>query len=250
MMPQDEALSWLSLQTRMKRLISIVFLLFTLQLSAQEKIFRSVAMSDEQLLISLFTDYWEGTPEDVDQRLVNPGLSVYLLYDRPLGLSNFSIAFGLGWVQHNFHSNAYPVRDVLLGGGSTYFYLVPGRVGLKTIEYTRNKVSLGYLSLPLEFRYRSRSDLKFKFSIGATASLLGTSYIKYRGNDFWGNPDELVRLKRYRIPNIAPFVYSVQSRIGVRQWGFQVMYQIPSSFRKGLGPELRPLSFGLTYNPA
>lgn len=233
----------------MKRLWFLTLLLCALSASAQEKRFPSVAMSDEQLIFGIFLDNWLGLPEYVDGRLINQGYSIQLLYDQPLGLSNFSLAFGLGWRQHNLFSDAYPVKDLLLSEGRTQFYLVPGYVGTESIEYSLNKMALNYVELPVEFRYRSRSDLKFKLTLGGTAALLASSYIKYKGDDFWSNPVDVVKIKRFGIPNAALFVYAANLRIGVRQWGFNVNYQFPSVFKKDMGPDLVPVSFGLTFNP-
>lgn len=238
----------------MKRNIHIAFLVLSMitsiRLEAQEMKHRSVALSDEQLVFSLFSDVWSGLPEEVEQDLINRGFSIQLFYDRPFSTSNFSMAFGLGWKQHNLYSNAYPVKDRLFGDGQTVFYTVPTRVGTKVIEYTLNKMSLGYLDIPVEFRYRSRSNLKFKASLGISGSVLLTSFTKYIGSDFRGNPDETVKWKRYQLPNVSPYTYTAIFRFGVRQWGFSASYQIPSVFRSGMGPDIRPLSFGLTYNPA
>lgn len=233
----------------MKRAIILLLLLAGIGLSAQEPSYPSVAMSDEQLVFSFYSDVWKGLPDDVEPDLINRGYSIHLFFDIPISTSSFSLAIGAGWQQHNLYSNAYPARDNLISQGRTQFYLVPTMVGTNAIEYSLNRMSLGYLSMPLEFRYRSRSELKFKLSIGFTGGMLLSGFMKYKGSDYMANPEETVKWKRYGIPNALPYTYGVSFRIGIRQWGLQYHYQLPSVFITDKGPDVRPVSVGLTYHP-
>jgi hypothetical protein len=126
---------------------------------------------------------------------------------------------------------------------STVFYKVPD-----SINFRRTKFTLGYFDIPLELRYKSKSDVRFAF--GFKFGILMTSFTKYKGDDFSPNDiNKLVIYKKTRIPNVARFRYGLSLRFGYKWlnvWGY---YQLSDVFEKGKGPEMYPVSVGISLMP-
>jgi hypothetical protein len=264
----------------MKRILFIVLsLLFAVQVFAQKdadekKTKRSgpLARLDQadRIMVDVFTDIWmnklPGDSMHVDA--INRGANAYFMRDVPIGKSNFSFAVGAGIGCHNLYSNAVPVRETSVDSsvaslyvytGNTIFSKLPSAIGTQEIKVKNNKLSLVYVDVPIEFRFRTKNEgQKFKFAIGFKIGYLLSSHTKYHGNDIhynnatgdWGlNSDKDLKIKTYKVPNIETYRMGPTLRVG---WGWvnvSAYYSLTKLFKKGKGPDMYPLSIGLTITP-
>jgi hypothetical protein len=77
-----------------------------------------------------------------------------------------------------------------------------------------------------------------------------TAFTKYKGDDYLPNDNnKLVIYKKVRIPNVSKFRYGVSLRLGYKWLNFWGYYQLSSVFDKGKGPEMYPISIGVSLMP-
>jgi hypothetical protein len=264
----------------MKRILLIIFSLFIAvqvfgQKDADEKTTKKskpLARLDQadRIMVDVFTDIWMNKPDDsvMSLKSINRGCNAYLMRDIPIGKSNFSFAIGAGISCHNVYSDAVPFRGTVTDAtqpsgysfvDSTVFAKLPSTIGSTEIKYKNNKLALVYVDVPIEFRFRTKNEgQKFKCAIGFKIGYKLESHTKYHGNDIrydyatrnWVlNSDNDLKIKTSRVPNIEAYRLGPTIRIG---WGYvnvSAFYSLTNLFKKGKGPEMYPLSVGLTITP-
>ena len=221
----------------MKKILIIVFGLIAFNSFSQE-------LSEEtkrkfSFGVDVFTDIWQDLPQTIEPATINQGVNIFGSYNYILNNGNFSLSPGIGLSYHNLNNKSLTmtIED------STIFYPVPD-----SINFRRTKFTLGYFDIPIELRYKSKGDVRFAF--GFKFGILMTSFTKYKGDDFEPNDiNKLVIYKKVRIPNVSRFRYGLSLRLGYKWlnvWGF---YQLSSVFEKGKGPDMYPISVGISLMP-
>ena len=226
----------------MKKIIFLFILsLFTLQGFSQD--IDESTRKKFSIVFDLFTDIWAKVPDNVDVRVINQGVNVLGLYDYRINQSDFSFAFGAGLGSHNFYSDAFAEVD---SAGNSHLFkistLYPGT------DYKRNKISFSYIDIPLEFRYRTKSE--FRASLGFKFGFLVNTHTKYIGDDYifnTGNKDFQVKFKD--VPNIEKVRYGFSARFGWKFINVTGFYSLSGLFKKGQGPDLYPISVGISLMP-
>ena len=195
----------------------------------------------------IFTDLWQVqntspyVPSTFDTRTVNQGAAAFFMYNFLFGESLSAFSVGLAIRNHNLYSNsiiedikadtiAYSlVADYLSGGG----------------DYRRSKVNLTYLDLPLELKLRSQSG--FKLVVGFKVGYLIDSKQKYVGD----RPGDYksVKEKEKKINRLEKWSYGVTLRVGYKWITVYSYYQFSKLFQQGVGPEIFPVSLGITIAP-
>ena len=207
--------------------------------------------------MDIFSDIWMNLPSDTTMKpkQINRGVNIAYMRDFPFGRSNFSLGLGVGISCHNLYSNGQPGREFTYDSngtiqytGKTVFFKIPSKVGNEEIDVKNNKLTTVFAEIPLEFRYRTRNN-QFKLYIGGKFGMLLSSYNKYHGDDFRNDPANTIRIKEYKVYNIETYHYGLTLRIGwkyVQAYGY---YSLSHLFKKGKGPEMYPISVGLTFTP-
>lgn len=223
-----------------KYTLIIAAVCFTLSLHAQAASSDSIpfipkkkSASDEKLIIDINLDNWLNIPDSIKTKTFRSrGMNLYFMKDMPFGASPFSFGIGLGISSHNVHSNA----AVTYSGDTTFLSPVSS-----SISYDLNKLSINYLDIPLELRFRTKGNTKFKWALGFKAGYLINSHTKYR--------DKEGKIKVYDIDNLMKYRYGVSTRIGIGQINLTGFYSLSPLFTGGMGPDVIPYSFGisLTY---
>ena len=213
----------------------------------------------DRVVVDLFSDIWMGAPTDsMKVKQINRGLNAYFMFEFPFGTSNFSFAPGIGIGCSNLYSNAMPVKSFkfdTLGAkvydGTTVFTHIPAKSpdGKQDIKVKNNKFTQIYLDIPLEFRYRTKNSA-FKFYLGGKIGLMLSNHNKYNGDNFNENsPSGTIRYKEYKIANVSAYRYGATVRIGwkwVQVFGY---YSLSKLFKKDKGPDMYPISIGITVSP-
>lgn len=225
----------------MKR-ISSGILLFVLLLGSSVVKAQSLsesAMKKVTIGLDVFTDLWFNTPPSVDVRTINTSANTYLTYNFAVGKSkNLTFGIGLGVGNHNMYSNNGHIEDTK---ADTILY-VPVDPAL---TMKRSKLSVSYLEVPLELRFKGKSG--FKLSVGFKLGYLIDSKEKYVGNTTAKGPIQVI--KRKRISQLNTFSYSPTFRVGYKSFNLFFSYGLGPVFRVDHGPQLHPMSLGITLTP-
>jgi hypothetical protein len=187
--------------------------------------------------IGMFTDIWQNMPAGTKTRTINQGFHAYVLYGVPFGKSNFGVGIGLGISVHNMYGNF----TVTGKNDTTRFTVIPD-----SLSYKRSKMTLPYLELPIEFNFSTKK--KFAIGIGFKLGYLLPAFTKYVGDNPLP-PHEELRMKLRNLKNLENFAYGPYLRIGYKWFHFYGYYQMSDVFKKGLGPNVYPITLGFLLRP-
>lgn len=219
----------------MKKLLIVLFsLLFVSNIFSQ--VISESTKKKFSIGVDLFSDIWFDVPDNISQRTINKGFDIFGMYNNQFGKSNFSFAIGAGLGTHNFFSNS-KIEDVR--SDSIVFITIPD-----SVSYKKSKISVTYLDLPIEFRFKTKG--KFKMSLGFKAGYLINSNAKYKGNIA---NDLKVKEKRKDIKNLETFRYGATFRIGLGGFSLYGYYSLSKLFKKDQSNEMYPVSVGITFMP-
>lgn len=194
-------------------------------------------------------DIWQGVEHDVIPDWRQFGFSLHLLNDIPLGTTNFAFAFGSGLSTHNFHSNAFVAYD---SSDRIHYLPIPEQVfnfsdsTLKKIQYKNNKHNFVYYDALAELRFRTKSSRTFKFYAGFLLGILIHEHTKYVGDDYLSLTDYTIKYKEYKHRNLTFYRYGPYVKIGISRFTLFGFYSLTSIYKKDKGPEMTPISAGIS----
>jgi len=222
----------------MKKIIFFLFFFLPLLSFTQEKskIIGETTTKRISVGAEFFQDFWMNWPEGMNVRAINQGGSAFVTYNIPFGDGPLSFAIGAGLGFHNLYSNTI-IENVK--ADTISFTPIAD-----TVNYKRSKFGLTYLDFPLEIRFKAKN--KIRFSFGVKLGYLLDAKTKYKGDDSNG---ELITSKFRKVDNVDKFRFGPVIRFGY-DW-FQIMgyFSVTQVFEKGFGPELYPISVGVTFMP-
>ncbi len=202
-------------------------------------------MDRDRIVFNLHWDGWLNTPDSIKVNAFSRGVGFHFFYDIPLDKKNqFSFAPGIGYSCSNYYSNALFVED------STDKVIVD--IIEDGVQVNKNKIALGLLEVPVEFRFRSMPDGKgnsFKLAIGFKGGWQFTNKTKYAGDDIIFNTPSDVKVKIFRYEALNMFRYGPTVRIGYGAINLQAFYGLSELFNEGEGPTGFPLEIGVSFNP-
>jgi hypothetical protein len=223
----------------MKKILILLFVFISSLSFGQEKKpvnIPNFVTKQDKLVLNLTLDNWLKTTQGVDVKAFRSrGFSFLLMNEKIYGEGNFAIAWGLGFSSQNVHSNTFPTYNN--DGSKTFMHPFPD-----TLNYDLNKLSCNFIDAAFEFRLRTNeneSRKRFKFSAGIKCGYLVQSHTKYEDND--------VKIKTYDIKNLNKFQYGIIARIGYGKWGVNGYYSLVNLFENDKGPELVPVSIGISF---
>ncbi len=191
----------------------------------------------DQFLVDLFTDHWVGLPDNIDVSLINRGIRINALRDVPLGLTNFSIAIGAMFSSHNLYS------DHIYTYHERQYKFVP-IIG----SYSNNKLSLNYLGVPVEIRYKTRHPSRVvKLHAGLTLSRLVNAHTKFTGTD--PVTEREIKTKEARLGQIQASSLSAQVRVAYNRLGLFSSFVLGSLFEQDDLSDMKPISIGVVFTP-
>jgi hypothetical protein len=238
--------------------VLFIFLIFPIALFAQEevpekRVIKKKPASKQRILVNLNADNWIQTASYYN---INPynsrGVDIQILYDYVIKKSQFSLALGGGFNSNNIHSDAFPRTYALEGGGS---YTKMDTTYFSGTDIRTNKISLNYIDIPFEVRWRSKQGLKIKkrwaVSVGFKIGFLVQSHTKTKtAQDVILNGSNLGnKYKTYDIENLNVVKYGVTVRVGFANAYLLGYYGISPVFKKGAGTPAHVLSVGIGYSP-
>jgi len=222
--------------------ITIIFILTISMLCSYSQEITESTRKNFSTVIDVFTDIYSNEPKGIETRTINQGMNFSGLYDYRFGKSNISAAIGIGLGAHNFYSNALPVVD---SNGNTQL------VRIKTLypgtEYKKNKISYTYFDVPIELRLRTKDE--FRAAIGFKLGWLIDSHTKYKGDDYIFETTDELGVKFRDVKNIETFRYGFTARAGWKFINVMGFFSLTDIFKKDKGPDVYPISVGISLMP-
>lgn len=217
--------------------VGLLLAFLALMFTAQSQIITSKTSKNISAGFDVYTDIITKVPTGVEARAINQGFSFSTTYNFKVGESNHVFAIGAGLRMHNFYTDSR-----ILNVKSDTIVLTPISGNL---NYKRSKISLVYLDIPAEFRFRFKDD--WKIGVGFKMGIAIDSKTKYRGQTEVAGPYRLIKEKR--INALEKYTFGPTLRVGYKWINLFAFYQPTRVFNTDLGPEIYPLSVGLTITP-
>jgi hypothetical protein len=227
-------------------ILAFVFCVFGLRAQSKKdslarseyNIYKYKPVPQDRMILEVNHTGWLGAPSGLQGTYTSGGVNFMFFFDHPIGSSHFSFAWGGGISSYNIHG---PISLVYHQDSVTKNFAFTS-VEKRTEPYNINRIGLKILEVPVEFRFRSRTDYQFKLSIGGKFGYVVQSFRKIFDKD--------ENVKIFNIKGVNPWRYGVTFRVGWEQLHLTVFYSISEFFDSGKGtPGIHPFSIGLAYTP-
>jgi hypothetical protein len=222
----------------MRKIILYLIILLPAFTLAQEKtkVLGQEAVRRVSVGADLYQDFWLDKPAGLDARAIHQGAGAYVQYNVPFGNSPLSFAMGIGVGMHNFYSDS---RIADITADTIRFVAIPD-----SVSYKKSKLGLTYLDFPLELRFKAKN--KVRFSAGVKLSYLLDAKTKYKGDNENGDP---VMIKTRDVAQVDKFQFGPFVRVGYDWFQVFAYYSVTQTFEKNRGPDIYPISLGITLMP-
>ena len=217
----------------MRKFLSVVCLLVCVSAFSQEKdsvaavlpeipgyVDRDSLYREDQFYTSFTYNILTNMPGDVSQNKFSAGFTIGFLRDFPINEDRtLSIAPGIGYGLQNFNYNL-----IVNGNGVVPEYELIS----DSTYYEKNKLSLNYIEIPIEFRWRNSTIESHKFwrvYMGVKFSYLFNSRSKFVGD---GGKTLIVNND-----DLNKFRYSLYLAAGYNTWNLYVQYGLNPIFKEG-----------------
>lgn len=193
----------------------------------------------DRFIFGLFTDVWSNLPSDMETNTINRGISIDYIQEFPISTSNFSVAAGLGFASHNLYSDYWYMRD--FDNNVHSFTSINDE-----LDYSNNKLSLNYINIPVEFRYRTRNTSRtFRIHAGIKGGLLINAHTKYVGEDAPNGRE--TKYKEGKLDNIETFLLGFQGRIGYGRVNLNTFISLTDIFSDNNASNAEVMSLGVSF---
>jgi hypothetical protein len=194
---------------------------------------------EDQFYVSISYNSLQNRPSGIKQNKISTGITLGFLRDMPINKNRtLSIATGLGYSLGIYNQNLGIVEN-----NANNSYEVLG----VTSEYSKAKLSLHYIDLPIEFRWRNStfdSHIFWRAYLGVKLSYL--FYDQYRLESSLGNFD-IVHNK-----DLNQLQYGVYLATGWNTWNIFAYYGLSPLFKSsaqlgGQSMNMNTVNFGLFF---
>ncbi|PID95067.1 MAG: hypothetical protein CSA95_01275 [Bacteroidetes bacterium] len=197
----------------------------------------------------IFTDIWTDVPEGMEIKAINLGYNISSSYIIPIEGTHFGVLLGLGITGHNLYSNSVQV-DVTDASGKRTGEVKFVRLDsiMPEVSYSRNKIALTYAEVPFEVRYYHEKS-GVKVSTGIRIGFLLDSHSKYRGDDYLLGSEDVIRFKKKDLHNVSEYRFTPFVRVGWKWVNVTASYGLTGLYEQNKGPQMHPISLGLSFTP-
>ncbi len=236
--------SSLQKSSRMRNALSILAFFITLTLTAQnvetdfdapDSLYR-----EDQFYFSASYNILQQGPSGLRQNKFSTGLSAGFLRDMPLNKKRtFAIAAGIGYSFTTYNHNM-GIMDV--NGVTTYQILASDNV-----TFSKNKLSLHCIDLPIEFRWRNSTPESHKFwRVYTGLKLSYLFYDQYKLVSSQGN------VGQNNLKDLNKFQYGIYLATGWNTWNIYAYYGLNPLFKSsakidGQSITMNTANFGLMF---
>ncbi|WP_298118450.1 porin family protein [Flavobacterium sp.] len=225
----------------MRFLLSIVFFLFGLSVFAQEKTVDFDAVDslyrEDQFYFGLTYNKLQNTPSGLSQNKFSSGISVGFLRDMPINKARtWAIALGLGYSLNNYNDNLF-----INNSDAENLYFTDS-----SVIFDKNKLSLHFVDVPLEVRWRNSTPESHKFWRVYTG--FKVSYLIYDRYKFTGEDGKIIITGNKDLNKIH---YGTYVAMGWNTWNFYAYYGLNPLFKStkiaGKDLDMNTLNLGLMF---
>lgn len=190
----------------------------------------------------LYTSIWMDMPTGIKTRTINQGANVFVMYNHILGENGFSFAGGLGVSSENLYLKDAYIPNVK--ADSIAFTDLPAGVKLK-----RSKLNVTYIDIPVEVRFVTEN--KMRFTLGMKFGFAVDSKTKIKGDAFDedGTLGFGTKQKLKDVNQIESTRFGIQARVGYKWVHAYAYYSLNKLFKADKGPQVYPISVGVTFMP-
>jgi len=203
------------------------------------------APSNDHFFIQVGHLTWTNQSDSIHTKGLPRSLNIYVMLNFPFKTDpHWSVALGTGIASDNMYFDKMTV-GIADATSSVRFHDVSD-----TSHFKRYKLSTNFLEVPIELRYRFNPDddrKSVKLAVGAKIGTLLNAHTKgsilqnsagQTLNDYTLKQSSKTFFSRQRL--------SVMGRVGIGPYSLFASYSVTPVFKEGLGPDVRPLTIGLT----
>lgn len=203
--------------------------------------------SNDHFMIQMGYLSWTKKPDSINTNGFPRTFNMYVMLDFPFKTDpHWSVAIGPGIASDNmyFEETYVGIKDKT---PTLQFHDLSD-----TSHFKKYKLSTAFLEAPIELRYRTNPGddrRSVKFALGAKVGTLLSAHVK--GKDYQDKNDKTILDYIQKEKNKDFFNknrFSLMARAGYGHFTLFATYAITPLFKEGLGPNIRPLTFGLTLS--
>ena len=203
--------------------------------------------SNDHFMIQLGHTSWIGQPDSIKTKGLSRSLNIYLMLNFPFKTNpHWSVALGPGIATDNIYLNKMNV-GIKDPTASIRFQDVSD-----TVHFKKTKLGTAYLEVPVELRYRFNPDddrKSVKLALGVKVGTLLNAHTKeVELQSSTGQTLNAYTQKESSKRFFNKQRLSVMGRVGIGSWTLFASYSITPVFKDALGPQVRPLTIGLTLS--
>lgn len=194
---------------------------------------------EDQFYLNITYNALQKRPDGITQNKLSPGFGFGFLRDMPINKKRtIAFAAGLGYSLSVYNQNL-GIREV--GGINTYQVLD------SEISFAKNKLSLHFIDLPIEFRWRdSKADSHVFWRVYTGVKL---SYLLY---DQYKSAASIGDFKQSNNKDFNQFHYGIYVSAGWNTWNFYVYYGLNPLLKSsakidGQSIDMNTTNFGLMF---
>lgn len=200
--------------------------------------------SADHFMLQVGYTSWTGTPDSIKTKGFSRTFNMYLLFDFPFKTNpRLSVAIGPGVGTDNifFEKTYIDIKNKK-----------EAQFRADTVnKYKKYKLALGYLELPVEFRYSANPanmNKSFKFAIGAKVGTTMDVHTKAKVElDQSGDAGYTYKVKDKKFFNGTRIAGT--ARVGYGNISLFGTYTLTELFKSGSGPQgIRPFTVGLCFS--
>lgn len=201
----------------------------------------------DHFLLQLGYFTWNNKPDSIQTKGLSRTFNAYFLFDFPFKTNpKWSVAIGPGIATDNIFFD-----ETNVGISANTNALVFDNVS-DTNHFKKYKLTTAFLEAPVELRFTANpyeNKRSIKFAVGAKVGTLLSATVK--GKELQNSADRSIndytmKEKSKRFFNTTRL--SGTARLGYGPFSIFASYGITPVFKEGLGPQVRPLSIGLTIS--
>jgi len=206
-----------------------------------------VPRSNDHFMLQLGYTTWNGQPDSINTTGIPRTFNAYFLFDFPFKTNpHWSAAIGAGVGTDNIFFDKTNV-DIKSLSTSIRFQNLKD-----TNSFKKYKLATSFVEAPVELRYRSKPGddrRSVKVAIGLKVGMLLNAHTKGKTLENKGGNT----INDYKVKEFSKKFFNKNRLVGTARLGYGHFslfgtYQITTLFKEGLGPDVRPLTVGLTLS--
>lgn len=193
----------------------------------------------DRVIVDLTYNDWIGDRQPFSNHWASIGVNTSIMFDIPMSKIYNTASFGIGFSHEytDIRHNGKLVSDPIL---ETTTWMPKDSSDI----FKRSSLVGNSFSIPIEFRFRTKSWKHFKFHIGGKIgyqAFLASKYVSKVDGD-------KTVTRQHGFEDKAVLLYSAHVRIGIRNWALFSSYSFNPIFLNGGSTRLNRIQVGLSLS--